>query len=176
MISYENWLTIGRLVAPQGLHGEIRVQPFSDFPERFTKPGQRWVQSLEESPKEIQLISGRKLPGKSLFAVFFAGVNDRTQAKSLVGKKLLVPSNDRPQLAENEFHLLDLVGLEAKLAPEGTSLGKVVDLTSAGNDLLEIELLEGRHVLVPFVKAIVPEINLKEGWLILTPPPGLLEL
>ena len=80
------------------------------------------------------------------------------------------------KLNADEFHLLDLVGLEARLKPEGPLIGKVTNLISGGNDLLEIKLLEGRTVLIPFVKAIVPSVELKKGWILLTPPPGLLEL
>ncbi len=172
----DSWLTVGKLVAPQGLRGELRVNPSSDFPERFTKPGQRWLQKKEEEPREIQLTAGRQVPGKSIYVVRFSGVRNRAEAESLIGQKLLVPSSHRPQLGKNEFHLLDLVGLEAKLQPEGPVIGRVTNLTTAGNDLLEIKLVEGQKVLVPFVQEIVPEINLQEGWLKLAPPPGLLEL
>ena len=85
-------------------------------------------------------------------------------------------ADDRPELAEGEFHLLDLVGLEARLAADSPAIGTVSDLMSGGNDLLEITTANGRKVLIPFVEAIVPEVKLKEGWLLLTPPPGLLEL
>ncbi len=176
MLLRDTWLIIGNIVAPQGLQGDVRVNPSSDFPERFVKPGKRWLQENKETPQVIKLISGRQLPGKNIFIVRFKGVNDRSQAESLVGKKLLVPSNDRPQLAPEEFHLLDLVGLKAKLEANGPAIGKVTNLTTAGNDLLEIELLEGRKVLIPFVKQIVPEIQIHEGWLRITPPPGLLDL
>ena len=50
------------------------------------------------------------------------------------------------------------------------------DLISGGNDLLEIKRPNGKTLLVPFVDAIVPEVHLNEGWLLLTPPPGLLDL
>ena len=83
---------------------------------------------------------------------------------------------DRPELADGEFHLLDLVGLEARLAGSDEPIGTVSNLISGGNDLLEIKLHSGKTVLVPFVEAIVPEVQLEEGWLLLTPPPGLLEL
>jgi 16S rRNA processing protein RimM len=89
---------------------------------------------------------------------------------------VLVPAEDRPELAEGEFHLLDLVGLEARLAGGDDAIGTVSNLISGGNDLLEIQLVSGKMVLVPFVEAIVPEVELEEGWLLLTPPPGLLEL
>ena len=176
MLGPEPWLNVGKIVAPQGLKGELRINPSSDFPERFTKPGKRWLQKGEEVPQEIDLISGRQLPGKSIYVVRIANIKNRSKAESLVGYSLLVPANNRPKLSDNEFHLLDLLGLEVRTSPQGPSIGTVIDLTNAGNDLLEIKLLEGRKVLIPFVKAIVPEVHLNEGWLQITPPPGLLEL
>ena len=171
-----SWLTVGKLVSPQGLRGEVKVNPTSDFPERFIQPGFRWLQKDNEDPRKIKLKSGRQLPGKSIYIVSFIGINDREAAKSIIGHKLLVPSSERPPLKNGEYHLLDLVGLQVKVIKAGSAIGEVIDLTSAGNDLLEIKLLNGKVVLIPFVKEIVPEIDLKEGWVIVTPPPGLLEL
>ncbi len=176
MTSRDEWLNVGTLVSPQGLKGELRVNPSSDFSERFTKPGQRWLQETDECPMEVQLINGRQLPGKTLFVVRLAGITNRDKAEELVGMKLLVKANNRPKLAKGEFHFLDLVGLEARLDKEKPAIGIVTDLNKGGNDLLEIELSNGRKVLVPFVKAIVPEVHISDGWLRLTPPKGLLEL
>ena len=50
------------------------------------------------------------------------------------------------------------------------------DLISGGNELLELKTPDGRTLMVPFVEAIVPEVHLEQGWLLLTPPPGLLDL
>ncbi len=174
-------LTVGRIVAAQGLRGELRVLPLSDFPERFTRPGRRWLQGKRQPPQTVELRSGRQLPGKELFVVRLAGIEDRSAAEALVGLELQVDGRDRPPLAEGEFHLLDLVGLEARLLADGTLIGRVTDLIHAGNDLLELEVpaageAAARRLLVPFVEAIVPEVHLEEGWLGLTPPPGLLDL
>ena len=171
-----NWLIVGKLVAPQGLLGEIRVNPSSDFPERFIRPGKRWLQKKNEEPKEVLLKSGRQVPGKSIYIISFEIINNRTSAELLIGQSLLVPSTHRPNLNEDEYHYLDLVGLKVKLSKEGEAIGEITDLTSAGNDLLEVKLVEGKKVLIPFVKEIVPEIFLKDGWLKISPPPGLLEL
>ena len=63
-----------------------------------------------------------------------------------------------------------------RLQGEAEPIGVVVDLHHGGNDLLEIELKEGgRRCLVPFVEAIVPQVELEQGWLLLTPPKGLLD-
>mgnify|MGYP003331827636 CR=1 FL=1 len=121
----------------------------------------------------VELLGGRQLPGKELFVVRLAGIDSREAAEALVGEQLMVRSSDRPKLAKGEFHLLDLVGLEVRL--DGKAIGRVSDLIHAGNDLLEIEL-ESRKVLIPFVQAIVPEVQLEAGWIGITPPPGLLDL
>ncbi|WP_411876707.1 ribosome maturation factor RimM [Vulcanococcus limneticus] len=170
-------LVVGRVVGVQGLKGELRINPMSDFPERFTRPGRRWLQRRGEPPQPLELLTGRQLPGRELYVVRFEGVADRSAAEALVGRDLLVPAADRPKLAKGEFHLLDLVGLEVRLEDDGAMIGRVSDLIHAGNDLLEVELSEGgRRLLIPFVEAIVPRVELAEGWLSLTPPPGLLDL
>lgn len=170
-------LVVGRVVGVQGLKGDLRINPMSDFPERFTRPGRRWLQRRGEPPQPLELLAGRQLPGRELYVVRFAGVTDRSAAEALVGRDLLVPAADRPKLATGEFHLLDLVGLEVRMEADGAVIGRVSDLIHAGNDLLEVELSEGgRRLLIPFVEAIVPRVELAEGWLSLTPPPGLLEL
>ena len=177
MAESDDWLSVGKIVGVQGLQGELRVNPASDFPERFMAPGPRWLRSRKGGePTEIQLKKGRQLPGKALFVVRFEGIDNRSAAEALVGQELLVSADDRPELAEGEFHLLDLVGLEARLKADGHAIGTVSDLISGGNDLLEITTADGRKLLIPFVKAIVPEVQLEKGWLLLTPPPGLLEL
>ncbi len=176
MIEKDKWMTIGEFVAPQGLKGDIRIKPSSDFPERFTKPGKRWIQEHSELPTEINLQKGTLIPGKSIYIISIEGVSDRGSAEKLIGWKLVVPVNSRPNLSNDEYHYFDLIGLEARKGAKKTLIGYVTDLIKGGNDLLEIELVEGKKVLVPFVKEIVPEIKIKEKWLLINPPPGLLEL
>lgn len=166
-------MVVGKVVGAQGLKGELRILPLSDFPERFTKPGERWLQGRKDPARPIELLSGRQLPGKELFVVRFAGIDSREAAEALVGEELVVKASDRPKLAKGEFHLLDLVGLEVRL--EGAAIGTVTNLIHAGNDLLEIDL-DGRQVLIPFVEAIVPVVEMEQGWIGITPPPGLLDL
>jgi len=177
MAEEQELLVVGKIVAAQGLRGELRVNPLSDFPERFTKPGPRWIQLRQNPPQEVTLLSGRQLPGKELFVVRLEGINDRTAAEACVGQALLVPSGDRPKLAQGEFHLLDLVGLEVRLLESGAVVGTVQDLIHAGNDLLEVAV-DGKQqpLWIPFVEQIVPRVELREGWIGIAPPRGLLEL
>ncbi len=171
------FLAIGKIVSTQGLKGEVRVYPDSDFPERFIEPGKRWIlRSNATQPEEIQLVKGRYLDGKGLYIVQFAGVNTCEEAEALRGSKILVLASDRPDLEEGEFHVADLIGLQVFDQATQTQVGTVVDILSAGNDLLEIQR-EGSEsrVLIPFVMAIVPIVDLKQNRIEITPPPGLID-
>lgn len=175
-----HFLPIGKIVAAQGMKGEVRVYPESDFPERFLEPGTRWlVRSPSSAPEQIELIRGRYLDGKGLYVVQFAGVTDRTQAEALRDCPLFVQTGDRPLLEEGEFHVLDLIGLEVFDQATQTLIGTVNSIMQAGNDLLEVQRADAHGkteaVLIPFVEAIVPVVDLQQRRIEITPPPGLIE-
>lgn len=183
----DQWLEIGKIVAPQGLSGELRVYPQSDFPERFEVPGTRWLwHPGDREPQAVELLSGRYVEGKNLCVICLAGVENRNQAEALRDYILLVPASDRPQLGEDEYHVADLWGILVFIQESGKLVGKVVDVISAGNDLLEVELHEENEpvkpgkspktVLIPFVKEIAPVVDLSSRRIEISPPPGLLEL
>ncbi|WP_096588125.1 ribosome maturation factor RimM [Calothrix sp. NIES-2098] len=180
----DDWLDIGKIVAAQGLSGELRVYPNTDFPERFEVAGTRWLlRPGETEPQPIELLEGRYLENKNLYIIKLAGVENRNQAEELRDSKLMVPLSDRPQLAEDEFYVPDLIGLEVFLQASGELVGTVVDIIPAGNDLLEVELhpefapnKKQKKVLIPFVEAIAPVVDIQAGRIEVTPPPGLLEI
>ncbi|WP_448514245.1 ribosome maturation factor RimM [Parathermosynechococcus lividus] len=167
------WLCIGQVVAAHGLRGEVRIKAFSDFPERFTIPGQRWLRhTYREEPAPVTLVRGRFLPRSEQFVVAFAEIDNRTAAEHLKGADVLVPASDRPPLAANEYHLMDLIGL--RVYQGDRYVGQVVGLVSAGNDLLEVALPESANVYIPFVPAIVTQIDLDRQRIEIDPPLGLL--
>lgn len=183
-VDLDDWIEIGTVVAPQGLKGEVRVYPNTDFPERFEIPGQRWLlRPGALQPEPVQLVKSYLLPGKKLYIVQFAEVCDRNQSEAIRQSKVLVPISDRPHLEPGEFHVMDLMGLAVVLQETQVVIGRVVDLIPAGNDLLEVELLvepgsedKPAKVLIPFVEEIVPIVDLERQRLEILPPQGLLDL
>jgi len=179
MINENEWLIVGLITSCHGINGQVKVKSLSDFEERFLKPGMRWLQKENEPPSGIELISGFKQPGKETFIVKLQGINNRNQAERLKKFKILVKTNKLPKLKKEEYHLLELLNLQVKTLEneELKIIGKVIDLENEKNNLLVIELFKNqKKVLVPFVKEIVPIVDIKNNFLIINPPKGLLEL
>ncbi len=171
----QEWITIGKIVAAQGLKGEVRVKPSTDFPERFEVAGQRWLRlpNSSQAPQSVELERGRIIPGKNIFVVKFEHITDRTQAEAVRGAEVLVRAGDRPELEEDEYHVGDLIGLTVLDTHTKEKLGVVTDLYSAGQDVLEVTDDKKQKHLVPFVKEIVPVVDLVEEQLEVNAPPGL---
>ena len=179
MIIKKEWLVVGLITSCHGINGQVKVKSLSDFEERFIKPGVRWLQKENESPKKIELTSGYKQPGKENFIIRFKGISTRNHAEQLKKYKILVKNTELPLLKKEEFHLLELVDLSVKTFQnqELIEIGKVIDLENEKNNLLVIELFKNRKkVLIPFVKEIVPLVDIKKNYIIIDPPKGLLEL
>ena len=179
MINKSEWLIVGLITSSHGINGKVKVKSLSDFEERFSKPGIRWLQKENEPPSKIKLISGFKQPGKETFVIKIQGINTRNQAEELKKYKILVKTNILPKLKKEEFHLLELVNLQVKTLEndELKIIGKVINLENEKNNLLIIELFKNqKKVLIPFVKEIVPVVDIKNNFLVINPPKGLFDI
>ncbi|CAO2842259.1 unnamed protein product [Amaranthus hypochondriacus] len=193
------FVEIGYVSDVHGLHGEVRVKHNTDFPDlRFATPGKRWLRqriSGREELLEVELEGGRGHPGNKSWIVKLSGFDSVDEARQLVGSTFLVRNVDRPELEEDEYYSRDLVGMRVFLQDTGEAVGTVVNVfNSGGNDLLHVLLEEstgssrgslqqksnksdsGHLVWIPFVEAIVPEVNMDKREMHITPPKGLLEL
>ena len=179
MIYKNEWLVVGLITSCHGINGQVKVKSLSDFEERFLNPGIRWIQKENEHPKKIELTSGFKQPGKETFVIKLQGINTRDHAEQLKKYKILVKTNKLPNLKKEEFHLLELINLQVKTLENDQLkiIGKVINLENEKNNLLVIELFKNqKRVLVPFVKEIVTVVDIKNNFIIIKPPRGLLEL
>ena len=167
---------VGRLTKAHGLKGALKIELYTDDPDRRFTPGATFdLQVPTSSPwhgKTLELVELRWYNGTPVG--FFVGVTDRDAAESLA-KAILWVDHD-PALLPDEpdaWYDYQLVGLRA--LRDGAEVGTVarVDHLPA-QDLLAIATASG-EVLVPFVAAIVPSVDIAAGTVTLTPPPGLFE-
>jgi 16S rRNA processing protein RimM len=177
----DGWMEIGSIVGAQGIRGEVKVHPNSDFPERFEQAGERWLWGSQDlEPRSIQLKKGYEIPGRNLYVVQLEGIFNRNQAENLKGQMLLLPTTDRPKLRSGEYHSQDLIGLPVFHQVTGLEVGIVTDIFTAGHEILVVSATQENgkiaEAMIPFVKEIVPTVDLANRRIEILPPAGLLEI
>lgn len=164
---------MGRIGRPHGIRGDVVVGVRTDEPELRFARGSR----LDTDPAKLGplTVAGTKWHSGELL-VRFEGIGDRDAAADLRGTWLTVDSAAiAPPEDPDEFRDADLVGLAVRTL-DGTQVGTVEDVLHPGQDVLVIKAADKREIMVPFVKVIVPEVDVAAGYLVIDPPEGLLDL
>jgi len=167
---------VGVAVRAHGLHGEVAVEIKTDSPQERFAPGTRLATSRPGSPPgTVTVAEARPHSGRML--VRFVEVPDRTAAEALRGTRLLVGVDELlPATDPDEFHVHQLEGLAVELV-DGTPVGTVREIVHGpGGELLVLARPELPDALVPFVRAIVPTVDVAGGKVVIDPPEGLLDL
>jgi 16S rRNA processing protein RimM len=167
---------VGRIVKPHGIRGELTVDPSTDSVDlRFAVGAVLFVTARDGSVvRSLTVAAARPHSGRLL--VTFEDVDGRDAADALRGAVLAAHTTDLPPPADpEEFYDHQLEGL-AVLTVAGAPVGAVREVVhGAGGDLLVVDRAEGGEVLVPFVRQLVPEVDVPGGRIVVDPPPGLLE-
>jgi 16S rRNA processing protein RimM len=151
----------------------VTVEVRTDDPDLRFVPGA--VLRTEPAARGPLTIAGRRWH-RDILLLTFEGIESREAAEDVRNTELLVPLADLPELDDPEaFYDHQLVGLSARLT-DGSVLGEVAAVRHEGADLLVVRRSDGGELLVPFVAAIVPTVDLAGGFVVVDPPEGLLEL
>ncbi|MGI5283259.1 ribosome maturation factor RimM [Nonomuraea polychroma] len=164
-------LVVGRIGRPHGVRGEVTVEVLTDDPERRFAVGT----SITTDPADAGplVVAGRRWH-KDILLVSFEGVSDRDVAEELRGTMLVIDSAEVEPLDDpDEFHDHQLIGLAVETVA-GDPVGEITDVLHHGQDLLVVRRKGADEALIPFVKALVPEVDLEGGRLVVDPPEGLL--
>jgi 16S rRNA processing protein RimM len=162
---------VGRIGRPHGIRGEVLVGVRTDEPDSRFAAGA----SLDAEGRGTLTVASRRWHSGQLL-VAFAGITDRTAAAELGGTWLSVDSAELPPTEDpDEFRDHELIGLSVRTVA-GVAVGVVKDVLHHGQDVLVIESPDTKaEHLVPFVKALVPEVDPAAGLVVIDPPPGLLD-
>jgi 16S rRNA processing protein RimM len=167
-------LVVGRIARAHGIGGEVAVDVHTDSPDVRFQPGS----VIDTDPADrgpLTVERARWHSGRLLVA--FTGVSTRTAAETLRNTLLVADSASSPSVVvDDEYWDHQLMDLAA-VATDGSPLGTVADvLHPPGGDLLVVRRPDGSELLVPFVRAIVPSVDLQARTIVVDPPDGLLEL
>ena len=164
---------VGRIGRPHGVRGEVTVEVRSDDPDLRFYVGA--VLATDPASRGPLTVTGKRWH-RDVLLLTIEGIHSREDAETLRNTELLVDIADLPELEDpDSFYDHQLVGLTARLTDE-SELGEVTAVRHEGADLLVVCRPEGGDLLIPFVAAIVPTVDLAGGFLVVDPPEGLLEL
>lgn len=156
-------MQIGKIVGAHGIRGQVKIEPLTEFLERFSVGSVVLVNGIERKIETSTIHKGRPL-------IKLSGISTMTEAQQLQWQIIESQDESRPDLEEDEFLLDDLLDLTV-ITAEGTVIGKVDDvLESPAHDLLVV----GEH-MIPFVDEFVAEVNFETETITITPIPGLLD-
>jgi 16S rRNA processing protein RimM len=171
-------VVVGRIGRPHGVRGEVTVEVRTDDPELRFAPGS--VLLTEPASRGPLTVLGRRWHRDTLLLTLqrpSGPLGSREEAEELRDTELHVAVADLPELEDPDaYYDHQLVGLAARL-PDGSGIGPVVAVRHEGADLLVVRRPEDAgELLVPFVAAIVPTVDLAGGFVVVDPPEGLLDL
>ena len=159
-------ITIGVIVAPHGVRGDVRILPRTDFPERFTKMdvcyinGQPYHITSAKFHKQFILATFKELP-------------DRTAVERLGKQEIKVPRQDLVELPEDRYYIFEIEGLAVE-DTEGNDLGIVKEVLQPGANDVDVVAKEGEpDLLLPALKTVVLTIDIEAGKMIVDPPEWL---
>ncbi|TIC88193.1 ribosome maturation factor RimM [Nocardioides sp. GY 10113] len=168
-------VVVGRIGKPHGIRGEVTVDVRSDEPDRRFHPGavlRAAPPRGSDFPHATLTVEGARWH-QSVLLLAFEEIPDRNAAEAARGVVLhaTVDAEERPE-DPDEFYDHQLIGLAA-VDLDGTPLGEVTGLVHGAQDLLRLRTVAGREALVPFVTALVPEVDLDGGRVVIADRPGL---
>ncbi len=164
-------VTVGRVLRPQGVRGEVVVEVLSDVADRFAK-GSRLMGVRDGQPSQPLEVAASRAH-KSGAVVRFAGCEDRDRAEELRGLWLEVPRSQVPAAEAGTYYQYELLGCLCRVS--GEELGRVAEVVEDGGGLLLIVEGEGRRIPVPFVREFLREVDVAGARIELALPPGLVE-
>ncbi len=167
----KQFLEIAKIVATQGVRGEVRCQYYCDAPEVLCEFD---VLYLNKGKTEIHV--ERAYPHKNLVILKIEGVNSIEDAQKYIGKMLYLDRDDA-ELPEETYFIQDIIGLTVKDADTGEVYGKVAQVYQNGAaDVYSIKTEDGRELMFPCIDEVVKKIDINGGEILITPLDGLFEV
>ena len=166
------YMAVGRIIAAHNLHGDVKIELHTDFPDRFA-PGALFYLGTDLVATHVELAR----PHQNQMLVRLEGVTDRTQAEELRGLWVFIPVDEAESLDDDTYYIHDIIGLAVQ-TEDGKLIGVVQEVLATGaNDVYVVATPDepSREVLIPAIADVVQRVDLEQGIIVIIPMPGLLE-
>jgi 16S rRNA processing protein RimM len=163
---------IGKILKPQGRHGEVKAEIITSFPEHFCKLGAVFIKKTKDWLSYS--VDDVRLTDKFVF-IKLAGIDSIDQAEQLRGEYLYVPEDDLENLSDSEYYIHDLIGMQV-YDQKDILLGEIMDVEMfPANDVYTVKLLDGSLHTIPAVSDVVKGVNIEQNKMIIRVLDGLFE-
>jgi 16S rRNA processing protein RimM len=170
----KSYLAIGKIVAPHGIRGEVKVEPLTDFAERFAAGGQAFLGPQTGVAEVAPVTIAAARPHQGRWLVLFSHIKDRNAAETLRDQYLLIPEENAMPLGEHENYAHDLIGLDV-VTSDGLALGKVVEILFTPANDVYITRGDRGETLIPATREVIVSVDLPTRRMTVALPEGLLE-
>jgi 16S rRNA processing protein RimM len=148
---------IGYILKPHGIKGEVKVDPISPYPERFNRLDRVYLKNDSIQAYSIQSV---RISNRFVF-LKLSEINSRSEAELLRNYEVLIDKEQLIELKADEFFIHDLVGCEV-ISENGDLIGKIVEVMQvSSNDIYVVQDERGREILVPAIKDVIKNIDIK---------------
>lgn len=169
------WLSVGKLVNTHGIRGDVKIWPSTDFPELRFAPGRFLTLHAPDSDDtlEVEIISSREQKG--MYVLKLKGFDNINQVERYKGWAVKVPDSELAELDEDEYYYHQIIGCNV-LTESGDEIGVISEILQPGaNDVWVVNRPKGKQALIPFIKDVVLQVDVKEKRVTIRPMEGLLE-
>jgi 16S rRNA processing protein RimM len=165
------WATIGKIVAPFGIRGELKIRPFTDIPDRFVT-----LEAVYLSPDySRRVIKGVRPYKGDMLLLKLDGIDDATTAETLRSCNLCIPSDELAELPPDAYYQHDILGLRV-FRLDDRFVGVISEImATGGNDVYVIKADDGRQFLIPAIKNVIKQVDLVRRVMYIDPMKGLLD-
>lgn len=166
------WATIGKIVAPFGIRGEVKVRSFSDVPGRF---GTLKDVYLGSQHMRYTVMAARPAAQHAVYVLKLSGIDDINAAETLRNHDLSIPLDQLAELPPNSYYQHDIFGLHV-FTLSGREVGEIVDIIATGsNDVYVIDAPSGKQFLIPAIKQIIKQVDLARKVMYIDPISGMID-
>jgi 16S rRNA processing protein RimM len=166
-------VTIGKILKPRGIRGEVKVLPLTDIPDRFDHLSSVYVDTGDDPIGRITIDHVSYYKG--FVYLRFKGYNSIEKVKPFVGCALQVDREESPELPEGLYYHFEIIDSDV-YTDDGQYLGKVTDILETGSHDVYIVRGEEREYLIPSTKEVVTQIDRQNRKILIHPLEGLLDL
>lgn len=165
------WATIGKIVAPFGVRGEVKVRSLSDIPGRLVA-----LKDIYLGSQHVHYTIAAARPTRNeIYIVKFSGIDDIDSAETLRNHDLSIPLDQLAELPPDSYYQHDILGLRV-FTLHGHEVGTIVDIIATGsNDVYVMDAPSGKQILIPAIKQIIKQVDLVRKVMYIDPISGLID-